>query len=390
MQLRSIRIGILAAMVAVLGLCGPASAQFFGGMGSWSNPPVNQREFDMMVKMLGFDEVQEEIAADMFGVLQSEFGDMAEVAREMSEGARSEFERSRDPAVWRELGERLSKFEDKREELGEQFWGDVKILLTDEQLPLWDKFERRRFRGRAISRQEQVLSGVGVDLVVLVEEMEFSPEEEEVLPEVIEQYEVELDRKLRAYRRVADEQQAAAEEIGREGNWMQNMDKYNEIFATVRDELLQVRAIHERYLKTIASRLDEESAAELMDRFNRAAYPDIYRDTYVDNGIKQALELDSLTPDQREFVVALKEGFERESNRLREVLVRTQREREENMRLQDMWGGQRNTETREAQNQLREFQLRMYDELLKVLTDEQKAGLPERPATDWRERSFDF
>ncbi len=382
--------GILAALMAVLGICGPASAQFFGGTGSWNNPPVNQREFDMMVRMLAFDEIQEEIAADMFGVLQSEFGDMAAVAREMSEGARAEFQRSRDPAVWRELGERLASFEDKREELGDQFWSDVKILLTDEQLPLWDKFDRRRFRGRAISRQEQVLSGVGVDLVVLTEEMEFSPEEQEVLPEVLEQYEVELDRKLRAYRRVADEQQEKAEEIGREGNWMQNMDKYNEIFAAIRDELLQVRAIHERYLKTISTRLDEESAAELMDRFNRAAYPDIYRDSYLDNGLKQALELSSLTEEQREFIVGLKAGVEQQTSRLRDVLVRAQREREENMRLQDMWGGQRDTETREAQNQLREFQLRMYDELLKVLTDEQKAGLPERPATDWRERSFDF
>ena len=90
----------------------------------------------------------------------------------------------------------------------------MKILLTEEQVPLWEDFERRRFRGRAISRQEQVLSGVGVDLVILTEEMELGPEQQELIKPTMTQYEVELDRKLRAYRRIADEQAEKAEELG--------------------------------------------------------------------------------------------------------------------------------------------------------------------------------
>jgi hypothetical protein len=391
MQSKIARLGLLVAVLASLCLPGTSSAQFFrGGGDSINNPPVSQREFNLMVKMLNFDEVQQEIATDMFAVLEEEFGEMSSVAQEMQRGARDEFQRTRDPSVWREYGERMARFEDRREELGEQFWADVKILLTEEQVPLWEDFERRRFRGRAISRQEQVLSGVGVDLVILTEEMELQPEQQELIKPTMTQYEVELDRKLRAYRRIADEQAEKAEELGQNGNWMQNMDEYNEIFTTVRDELVGVRAIHEKYLKQLTAMLGEDASAELMERFNKAAYPDIYRDSYVDNGLRQVLELDSLTDEQREYVTGLKQNWAQESERLRQTLVRAQREREENMRLQDMWGGQRNPETREAQSELREIQLRYYDELLGVLSEDQKVGLPERPATDWRERDFDF
>lgn len=391
MQLRRLWIGMVLACGLVLGLGVEAHGQFFrGGGNSINNPPVNQREFDMMVRMLEFDEVQKEIATELFSVVQSEFGEMSAVASEMSSGARDEFQRTRDPAVWQELGRRLADFEEKSEELGERFYEDVKILLTEEQLPKWEKFERRRFRGRAITRQEQMISGAGVDLVVLTEEMQLDDEQRELITDVVEQYEVELDRKLRAYRRVADEQQEAAEALGQDGNWMQNMEKFNEIFATVRDELIQVRAIHERYLTLLSSRLGEEASAELTSRYNRAAYPEIYRDSYVDTGLERALALDSLTGEQREFIDSVKANWEAESARLRGVLARAQREREASMRMQDMWGGQRSDEAREAQNRMRELQLRFYDQLLGVLTEEQKAGLPERPATDWRQRSFDF
>lgn len=391
MRLKTLWIGILLACGLVLGTGADASGQFMrGGGNSINNPPVNQREFDMMVRMLEFDEVQVEIATELFTVMQSEFGEISGVAREMSAGAREEFQRTRDATVWQELGRRLADFEEKAEKLGEQFYEDVKILLTEEQLPLWEKFERRRFRGRAITRQEQMISGAGVDLVVLTEEMQLDEEQQELIADVIEQYEVELDRKLRAYRRVADEQQEEAESLGQDGNWMQNMEKYNEIFAKVRDELIQVRAIHDRYLTLLSSRLGEDASAELTNRYNTAAYPEIYRDSYVDTGLRRAMELDSLSGEQREFVEGVKANWEAESSRLRSVLARAQREREESMRLQDMWGAQRSEEAREVQNRMRELQLRFYDQLLGVLTEEQKAGLPERPATDWRERSFDF
>ncbi|MFU8828652.1 MAG: hypothetical protein ACNA8P_04360 [Phycisphaerales bacterium] len=385
-------IGILVA--TLLGLCmvAPSSAQFWrgGGGNSINNPPVNQREFDMMARMLKLDEVQQEIAADMFAVLQNEFGQISEVAREISQGVREEFSRTRDPSVWQEFQRRMATFEARVKELGEQFYGDVRILLVEDQMELWDSFERRRFRGRAITRQEQMLSGVGIDLVVLTEEMRLSNEQREAVSEVLNQYEIDLDRRLRTYRRIADEQQRKAEELGQNGNWMQNLDQYNEIFASVRNELVQVRGVHERYLSMIASRLEPEAQADLRRRYNTAAYPDIYRDSYVDTGLRQIMAMDSLTEEQREFVVAVNEGWQRESERLRGQLARSQREREESMRLQDMWGGTRNTDTREAQNKLRDLQIQFYDQLLSVLTEEQKVGLPERPATDWRNRSFDF
>ena len=310
MRLKTLWLGILLACGLVLGTGAQASGQFMRGGNSINNPPVNQREFDLMVRMLEFDEVQQEIATELFTVLQSEFGEMSTVAGEMSSGAREEFQRTRDPAVWQELGRRLADFEEKTEEIGEQFYEDVKILLTEEQLPLWEKFERRRFRGRAITRQEQMISGAGVDLVVLTEEMQLDEEQQELIQDVVEQYEVDLDRKLRAYRRVADEQQEQAEEIGQNGNWMENMEKFNEIFAKVRDELIQVRAIHERYLTLLSSRLGEEASAELTSRFNAAAYPEIYRDSYVDTGLRRVMELDSLSAEQREFVAGVKANWD--------------------------------------------------------------------------------
>lgn len=385
--------GVMLAVLVGLVASAPSSAQFWrgggGGMDAINNPPVNQREFDLMARMLKLDEVQGEIASELFSVMQIEFGEMAEVAREISRGVREEFQRTRDPAVWAEFGQRMASFQDRAQKMGEQFYDDVRILLTEEQLPLWEGFERRRFRGRAITRQEQMLSGVGVDLVVLTEEMRLADEQREAVADVIQQYEMDLDRRLRAYRRVADEQQRKADELGQNGNWMQNLEQFNEIFTAVRNELVQVRGVHERYLNLLASRLDEVSAAELRQRYNSAAYPEIYRNSYVDNGFERAIGLSSLTAEQREAVLALNEGWLRESNRLRDQLARAQREREENMRLQDMWGGNRG-DARETQNQLRDLQLRFYDNLLSLLTEEQKVGMPERPVTDWRNRSFDF
>src|SRR6056297_747136 len=123
MQSKIARLGLLFAVLASLCLPGTSSAQFFrGGGDSINNPPVSQREFNLMVKMLNFDEVQQEIATDMFAVLEEEFGEMSSVAQEMQRGARDEFQRTRDPSVWREYGERMARFEDRREELGEQFW----------------------------------------------------------------------------------------------------------------------------------------------------------------------------------------------------------------------------------------------------------------------------
>ena len=382
---------VLAVVLGATLVCAPRVHAQGPDWGQMYDPPVNSREVEQIAKTLGVDASQQELLDDLHGALLAEFERLSGIMRQMMQDAQTEARETGRTDVWIEIGKKAEQFAEKKKEMQKQFFEDIKLVLNEEQLVKWPAAERRWYRGQMMgNRQLAFLSGLRADVVVLVEEMQLTAEQAEAVAPVLDQYDREVDRELHAFEKLAEEQKAEWDKL-REKGFFSDMEKFNELFGDLRDQLVKVRDLNGKYRDQLALRLEGESKEKFSRAYDKAAFPAVYKDSYVDAGIRTALEMADLTTEQRAEVVALQERFGAEVFALNKKIEKSILDADEVVSIQAlMSGGAKSEEKSALESQKKDLMSERFAQLRALLTEEQATKLPSAEGDDWRNTQLDF
>ena len=276
-----------------------ARAQW-GNWGRFFQPPVDSEQIELLEELIGADEGQREAIGAMFEGFQSRHQQSVEAMREIFQKAREEAQRSRDQSVWMDVQKRAIEFSKHTTSMRDAFFEDLQLLLSPEQMEQWPAFERAHRRATLLDTGQVFISGSTLDLVRLADDAGDEVTDVEGVGDLVQRYEVQLDRIL-----------VESDEMGREhlektqemleagGNFFTNMNEYGQMFDEARAVQVRIRDLNDRFARQIIARLPEENRSEIEAEFNRQFMPAVYGRTFVDNAFDVALGLGDLSDDQR-------------------------------------------------------------------------------------------
>ncbi|QOJ00722.1 MAG: hypothetical protein HRU70_09545 [Phycisphaeraceae bacterium] len=322
--MRTRRYGLAGLAAALMGLScafwvAPASGQ--GGMVFTSGPisgpggrdEVTAARLASYMRVLGFDESQRSATKDIhegyLELIRSIDADRERAIRDARRDAEEGDTSSLIEALPKAIGEAASKKRKATASLLE----DLRAMLTPEQHARWASLERLRRRESGLVSS---VSGAGVDLVALIEELRMPEEVRTATVGILAEYELELDGVLRGNER---EMAKLDEKAGGGGAGMPRvMD-----FATVREREeaerkggVRVRDVNKRYASRLAEGLPGEWKDRLLSVYRERAFRRVYRESHAMTALRTALKFDDLDADQRRRLEELLGQHEREAARL--------------------------------------------------------------------------
>lgn len=374
-----LRVSFWLAMVAVVLFPATAIAQVFRPGGDFLEPGFTTKDLEHAAQLFGFDEVQREIAGEMVNEYLGRMGAGVEQMTTILQAAEDEFQQTRDIAIWDDFRDRTDEFEQRKDAITEQLKADLRLLLTAEQEALWPRFERD-LRRMATIDEGGLLSGEAVDLVALLDEVGVTSEARGAIASIENRYVTELDRALISRNEVYEETtDKAFERFSTEGfdDFEKVMDYFRELLEEAMVEAARVRDINLRYAATIGRALPPEIGEAFTDRFNELCYPRVYRVSTTDRAFETILAFEDLTEEQRGRVLEAQTRYRQSRERLDANWARAIAEQEEERDVMRVMGIEPSTEaTREARTARRDLDRTAYEQVLRVLTEEQAGRLP--------------
>ncbi|MFG0283686.1 MAG: hypothetical protein ACF8R7_04630 [Phycisphaerales bacterium JB039] len=381
---RMLRLAAGAAL-AIATLVPVARAQPGGGGpfgGGQMGPSVSTRDLETYAGMLGMDEGQRELAMALFESYRDSIEAEAQKFRDAMEDARAEFQQTQDRSAFEGVREQGEAYQQRRENLEQTFFSDVKSLLTPEQEQAWPKVERAHRRNTTLQRG--LMSGERVDLVQIASEVEVGDNPR--VTAALGLYEVDLDRVLVRRNQVIEDAFGQVRELFEDGD----QDRIERVFDNARDASKQVRDVNRRYADQIAALLDAEKAAAFRAAVQEAALPRVYRPTQASRALDAAMGFEDLTENQKAAVQALKDRYDGQLAPLNAQLAREIEKAEEDadartfMRMRFQRGGQQgrggrggdDDGTRELMDKRRDLDRQTLDLLSETLTEAQIERLP--------------
>lgn len=388
----------LAVSTAVMAPATEAQAQGMrmrtgmGGPMGGGTPTLSRRSVEAYGRILQLDAEQKEavqLLADGFRATLSDLEkDVEGKINKLQEDAQDE--------GWgvfqREMPKIIGEMTEKQQRAEEQFISDVKALLNDEQMGRWPAVERHRRRDLFL--RVGMVSGAGVDLwtahdrIMQRERPEgetpaVAPENAEQVREIIDRYEMDMDRHLVEMERKYREDLRTMSE-GTENMFdMQRMQDRLKAYAEIG---VRMRNLNRDTVRKLEPLYSAEAASALREEFNSRAYPRIYRASVPSRLYEAALKLGDLTPEQREAVEKAKADYVRAAEPLNEAWARATDAAEETgggtwgVMMQNMGGmggeGGGNKELNDARRARRTLDQQAQETLMELLTPEQKKQMP--------------
>ncbi len=373
---------MLLLVTALLLVMAPSTSAQFGGFGrGLDRPELDSAELARIADRLELDEAEVELAEQLHAAYVARVGELGRQAQRVMEGARSEFRRTRDRSVWRDLREVMAGFEDQRDRLTETLMEDLQLALGvgDEA---WSGVERQHRRLSDLP-DRAVLSGEAVDLVLLAEDLGVAGDES--VAGVLATYELELDRAIRA----RDAAQAPIREDPFAYFGPDAGEAERAALEEAREASAAIKSVHERFARRIRPLLPPEVAERFDRELRERSFPRVYAETAADRALAMADELASLSADQREAIDGVAERYRRDVSAANQRLARAIEE-DELTRLPGpprRQGAERNEELTRLNEEKRRLVAETVGALRSILTDEQAEALPEPEEADWRRRA---
>lgn len=292
--------------VFVVDDAGPAvfGGPFMGGPGA-GGLSVSGEQFERYAGVLGLDDVQRELADELYSMFVGELSRLSEAHMERISALRAEFEESRDHSVFIEkMPAVLEELTAGREAATTALFDDLQLLLTPEQEARWPAFERARRRDVLLPQGS--MSGESVDLVRLASDLKIERADDGVGP-ILDAYEKELDRALLEREKLGD---AMASLRGGPGGF--DLEKMMEQAEERRAVSMKVRGINQSFYERLVSGLGPEQSEALSEAFQSASFPQVYRPSYIEKAFEVAASFEDLTPAQREGLAQLRADHERQ------------------------------------------------------------------------------
>ncbi len=311
-------LGAAAAMAA------PASAQFglTGGIGDAFRPAFTSRDIQLAVEMLQLDEAQRFILETLFEDYQTEFRTGVDGFRDRISGLRDDIDPDNpDPGqIMRVVFGSVDEWRVESQEIAERFLSDLKGLLNTDPLASWTQFERRMFRDKYLKNGQ--LAGENLDLTTEVHLLDIAETQMQALRPMLDEYETELDKALKAredYSNVSQTELINAARTDDPQVSFRIAERQVELRVAVRD-------VNERYVDVLGAALPPEAAKEFLDSINMKLYPRIYQATQAERVFKAALVLPDLAPETKTAISDLYDRYQVELATYNNRLVQLTRE----------------------------------------------------------------
>lgn len=317
----------LATAVAVPALAQPRGGQGGGGFGManmWA-ATVDNDDLEHMSKHFTLDEDQQLVIGSLIDGYRTAHREGVDRVREQMRTAREESRGSGDWQVMREVMEKATtEWRAEAEQLEVQLMADIQSMLTPEQAKLWPTFERDRLRRGTLSRGSR-LSGEGVDVMALVEEMELPEDQHSRVDKILQAYASELDPLLKERNRMNEEMLENLPGLF-DGEDPTETEK---AWKRLQERRIAIRTLNQQYVEAVAAQLPLESGERLRREFQQDSFPRIYRPTEADRYLEQVVKLESITPEQVENLTRISEEYDRQIQAVNAQLAEAEREMEE-------------------------------------------------------------
>lgn len=382
---------VLAAMgLASVGVVA-AHAQDGGSMVVMASPTqvgmgggraLSRESVEQMGRALGLDDVQSEVALELFKDVVDKRQALGDAQRERVRQARERAEGGDVSKLFSEIKLANAEHQSAVDELEATFMQDLSVMLTPEQQESWPAAERIYRRGRALGSLYRSEARVDVDALVR-DEFARAYERADVA-EVLERWSVRVDGLL-------VERERAIEKITGDSDFQGGV-----IIGGGRDPFKPLREIDGRIAAAGAQAVRMLSGVlesdDIEQAWVRRAFARVYRPTDGERRLAAALQLEGLTSDQREELDALAGRHERDAAVARDRWVDAERDREADDAMPPgmvlaIEGGEPSA-TALARQAVDELDERLEEHLRTILNEGQLAALPaaapeaeERPIT---------
>lgn len=385
-------VAIASAWAALLLTPAAATAQ----MQIWSgeSKALTESELEEMAEILGLDEFQQESIAALYEGFLVDFERAEAEMDKIRQGAAEEFERSGEVGVWKVVGRKGQAYARYMDRIRDRLYEDIKLILTEEQVESWPRFERYQRRNRADDGDFGQVSGAWVDLVEIAQGLELTPEAEESVEPTLTAYEMELDAMLidrqEALEEMSDSMLDEFSDMSSMDGFVKNMGTFQKIAKSNREMALKARDLQARWAPRIAAVLSEEDAAEFTRAFNLRAYPQVYKEGKAQDAFRECESYEELSEDDRARVAELKAAYEAEAASINAKWVKAIQRAEETKTGLFFWPGGSNELLDKAREAREDVDRRYVAQLAEFLPQELVEKLPDhQPKVDWR-RLGDF
>ncbi len=375
-------VGVVAITLAVVGPAPRAQAQF--GMDARSmDVSVTRRSVDTMAKVLNMSKEQKVAAVMLYEGYKNEYNASRD---KMEAGMKSIQEKVADTQDFtlfqKEMPKLAQEFRERSEAIEKTFMNDVKSALNDDQLSKWPKIERLRRREQFM--RIGMVTGAAVDLTRVLDRAKAMPEGGGDLQNVVDRYEVDMDRHLVEMQRV--QREAEEKMMKGEGN-MFDMGRVQEMLKTFYEVGKDMRETNKTYARKMAMLMDETARSRFEDEVNLRAFPRVYKQGHVVKQMDAAEKLPDLGAGKKAEIATMKETYLREVAAANEKWAKAIEDRDDKgggtfaVMMQSMQGGggDLNKEVNAARQVRKELDAKLKDRLEGMLTDDQKAQLPPAP-----------
>ncbi|MBL8763670.1 MAG: hypothetical protein JNM07_05325 [Phycisphaerae bacterium] len=352
-----------------------------GGGEDGPEAPVTRRGVQRYGEILGLDKDQQDAIAQLFEGYLAAYKANATGMEKAFQAANEKVQESGD---FKSMGAEMRKigkeWMGKMSALDDGFMGDVKSLLTDEQLERWPVLER--FRRREQGLRGGVVAGSGLDVLETVRALESGLETSPGVKDSLAAYEAEIDGILRENeslgRRLLDSDTLDFDPTNLEAS----LKKMEEQMKKVKDHSRAVRDVNRKHARLVSSTLPENVRPRFDEEVRKRWFPSVYRTSGVDRALDAAEGLSDLTPDQKQQLKAVRQGYAQNRGPLdkswAEAIERSD-ERDDSP-FQISFGEdptKKPDPLREARKARRELDEQTKQRVLAVLTPDQKGRMPE-------------
>ncbi len=351
---RGVRAVLLATAVGLLGLPGTALAQdgngprgdrpqqrdgardfgrMFGGMGQQDQ--IQEADVELMVSVLEFDEVQSQLAEELFADLRDQRTQLMVEMREQMQALRGEGGRP-DRESMEKFRAMAEEAQAKASEMEKVFYEDIKLVLTPEQRENWSSFETSRDRARAL-RSVGGAMDVSRVFATFAEKHEGALGENELAgaKALASRFESEIDRQIA--------ERAKLLEQGRPepGDGGFDRDAMREMFMARREADEKLGEIATRYADSIERTLPVELREAFRFEINRASFGGMMRRGNIVERVETALKDENLDEAQKQAILAIEADMHKQYNVLAKEIADMRAQARERRGQDNGRGGQR-------------------------------------------------
>ncbi len=379
---------LLGALVVCVAMAagGPAAGQESGsfvvrstttkGGLSTAGAAFSRETVERMCEALGLDEMQREVAMEMFRDLASRRQELGDRLRQDIASAKEDVQDGDFSVMITRMKEMTDSYQESIEALEATYLADVQVMLTADQADAWPAAERIHRRAKHLKSLTR--SEARVDLDELVREFFAEGASREAIIDAVERWAVHVDGLL-------VERARKAEDIGGAdaGGAVFIFEDGDDPYEPLRAIDGRIAQASRQAVRTLAGILEDDA---IEAAFHRRAFARVFKQTDGERRLEAALALETLSQEQREQLDAAADQWMRDAGPARERWVAAEREREEDNRLPPgvmiFVDGQEPSDSEKARDAVKDLDERLEARIASILSAEQLAELPERAMSD--------